>query len=116
MAVHIRAFLLWDEQLWRHSNFDDFATSTGFQLLLDGNFYRLFTSTELGTSTGMGTFTGVGTSTGLGTSTGVGTSTGQDWLAFTLKDRIELQISFQFKYFTTISIHALRVYELSTNS
>ena len=115
-------------QLWRHSNFDDFATSTGFQLLLDGNFYRLFTSTELGTSTGVGTFTGVGTSTGLGsstrvgtstgmgTSTGVGTSTGQQCLAFSLKDRIELQIRFQVKYFTTISIHVLRVYDLLTNS
>ena len=68
------------------------------------------------TSTEMGTFTGVGTSTGLGTSTGVGTSTGQQCLAFSLKDRIELQIRFHVKYFTTISIHALRVYELSTNS
>jgi len=68
------------------------------------------------TSTEVGTFTGVGTSTGLGTSTGVGTSTGQHCLAFTLKDRIELQIRFQVKYFATISIHALRVYELSTNS
>ena len=74
------------------------------------------TFTGVGTSTGLGTSTGVGTSTGLGTSTGVGTSTGQQCLAFSLKDRIELQIRFQVKYFTTISIHALRVYELLTNS
>ena len=74
------------------------------------------TFTGVGTSTGLGTSTGVGTSTGLGTSTGVGTSTGQQCLAFSLKDRIELQIRFQVKYFTTISIHALRVYDLLTNS
>ena len=76
-------------------NFFLTATYSGFQLLLDGNFYRVVTSTEVGTFTGVGTstkvgtFTGVGTSTGLGTSTGVGTSTGQQCLAFTLKDRIE---------------------------
>jgi len=86
------------------------------------NFYRGVISTEvgtftgLGTSTGVGTFTGVGTSTEVGTSTGLGTSTRQQCLAFTLKDRIELQMRFQLKYFTTISIHALRVYELTTNS
>ena len=76
----------------------------------------MVTSTELGTSTRVGTFTGVGTSTGLGTSTGVGTSTGQQFLAFTLMGRIELQIRFKVKYFTTISIHTLRVYDLLTNS
>jgi len=103
-------------QLSRHSYFDDFANSTGFQLLFDDNFYWVVTSTELGTSTRVGTFTGVGTSTGLGTSTGVGTSTGQQFLAFTLMGRIELQIRFKVKYFTTISIHTLRVYDLLTNS
>ena len=76
----------------------------------------MVTSTEVGTFTGVGTSTEVGTSTGLGTFTGVGTSTRQQCLAFTLKDRIELQIRFQVKYFTTISIHALRVYDLLTNS
>ena len=70
------------------------------------------TSTRMGTFTGTGTFTEVGTSTRVGTSTGMGTSTGQQSLAFTLKDRIELQIRFQVKYFTTISILALRVYDL----
>jgi hypothetical protein len=95
---------------------------------MDGNFYRVVistevgtftgvgTSTEVGTFTGLGTSTGVGTFTGVGTSTEVGTSTGQQCLAFTLKDRIELQRRFQVKYFTIISIHALRVYDLLTNS
>ena len=76
----------------------------------------MVTSTEVGTFTGVGTSTGLGTSTGVGTSTGLGTSTGQQCLALSLKDRIELQIRFQVKYFTTISIHALRVYDLLTNS
>ena len=85
-------------QLFPGGNFFLVATSSGFQLLLDGNFYRVVTSTEVGTFTG------------------VGTSTGQQFLAFTLMGRIEVQIRFKVKYFTSISIHTLRVYDLLTNS